>query len=281
MKTLSRRLTALVLTAALCFSLAACSFGGGGKENEDPKVGEATTFVKIDITPSIELTLDENGLVASVYGANDDGVILLYGEEENLLGKDYETAAAYITDLAAELGIEDTTVFENSEGKVTVESVVDYVEKFLDEHELSDKVEDRVEELLDEAEDAAEMAALASDTYAADLAALKTQIEVIVTTVNSTATPVLPFLSADAKAELEACLEDLNSTVVNIGTMMEGGLTEEELEAAEELKRQAEETVTRLTSEFSQRLTAAETEAKAEIERRRAERSATADDVTK
>ena len=78
---------------------------------------------------------------------------------------------------------------QDENGKVTVESVVAYAENYIDTHELSDAVEERIEELLDTAEDAAEMAALASDAYAADLAALKLQIESIVSTVESTATP--------------------------------------------------------------------------------------------
>ncbi len=221
--------------------------------------------------------------------------ILEFGEEMT----NYEPDAATINAIAQELNIQDTSVFENSEGKITIKSVVEYVEGFLTENDLGDTVEETVEELLNQAEDAAEMAALASDAYAADLAALKTQIETIVSTVNTTATPVLPFLSADARAEFEACLADLNTTVTNIATMMADGLTEEELDAliedAEEkaedmlekiksdlseeelatvdnLKAQAKTVIDTLTGEFLERLSTAETNAKNELARLKEER---------
>lgn len=517
MKRTLTKILSLLMVAALCFSLASCGeppagpSGGGGGGAGGAQVGEPTTFVSIEINPQVELTLDENGLVATAYGANEDGAILLYSEEASIVGKNYEEAVAYITNLAAELGyieegheihtsvtaadetkaasiqskiqtkitetasglgitvsataenafallrelnalkekyptntaiqnltpqkfrlvlsasesgeitvtaaaelsneqlidkinaahetlagcatdlykaakaraemtyelamgvaldgvynavylerlpnmltnpayrdtfyygavyqayktsartfdalekilafgdevssyeldeeavnaiaaelsIEDTTVLQDENGKVTVESVVAFAENYIDTHELSDAVEERIEELLNQAEDAAEMAALASDAYAADLAALKLQIESIVSTVESTSTPVLPFLSAEGKAELEACLADLKANAAAIGAMMEDGLTEEELDAlqseaekkaeemlerieadlsedelakAEELKQQAEQTIKTLTEEFTDRLTAAETAAMEEIERRRAER---------
>jgi len=509
MKNIITKLTSLLIVTALCLSLAACGTKPSGSGS--PQIGDPTTFVSIEINPSIELTLDKNGLVATAYGANEDGAILLYGEESNIVGKNYEAAAAYITNLAAELGyieqgheirasvtsndakaaeaiqnklqskisataeglgisvtlsgeaaysllrelnalkekypsntaiqnltpekyklvvsasengeitvtaaaelsneqliekigkahktiegyatdlykqakaraemtyelamgialdgvynavylqrlpaimthpeyrntfyygavyqaymttartydalekilqfgekmvnyeldeatvnaiatelgIEDTSVLQDKDGKVTVKSTVRFVENFLDTHELSDAVEDRIEEILDTAEDAAEMAAMASDTYANDLAALKQQIETIVSTIQSTASPLLTFLSAEGKAELETCLADLQGTVEEIAVMMENGLTEEELDAlqesaeekaeamlvkikadlseeelakAETMKQQAEATIKTLTAEFSARLDAAEATAKEEIERRRTER---------
>ena len=509
MKKTFTRITALLTVLSLCFLLAACNVKPGN--DEKPEAGAPTTFVGIDINPSIELTLDENGIVATVYGANEDGKILLFGEEDSILGKDYEAAAEYITNLAVELGyieeghkisatvsssdpeaaasieekikakitstadglgftvnltseaaysllrdlealkeqypddaaiqgltpekfklvasvsengditvtaaaklsdeeliakvneahsviehyateaymaakaraemlyevamgvaldgvyttvylnrlskimtnpsyintfyygavyqaykttartfdalddimefgeemtsyeldeatvnaiatelgIEDTSVLENEEGKITVKSAIEYSERFLDENELSDEVEDRIEEILDTAEDAAEMVALSSEAYAADLAALKVTIETIVANVNSSATPFLPLLSDEAKAELEVCLADLNTTVEKIGVMMDEGLTDEELEElvdyaedkalamltkikadlseeelaeAKALEENAKATVDKLTKEFTERLTAAENAAKAELERKHNER---------
>ncbi len=502
MKRIFTKLMAALVAVSLCLSLVAC--------NPAPD-GDPTTFVSIDINPSLELTLDKGGVVATVYGANEDGQILLYGEEENILGKNYEEAVAYITTLAAELGyieegheisatvtsdnealansikdklktkitataeglgisvtvsgelaysllrelealkerypdntaiqnltpgkykmvvsaseggdisitaaaemsneeligkineahsriekhateaykaakakaemlyelamgvaldgvyntvylqrmasilshpeyrntfyygavyqaykttaralgslsdiiefgnemanyeldgeavaaiaaelgIDDTTALENEEGRITLRSVIAYVDDFIRENEVDDEVEERIEEILDAAEDAAEMAALASDEYHSDLASLKTQVEGIVGTINATAGTVLPFLGEDAKAELEACLADLDDTVVKIGEMMADGITEDELEAliedaedkaeamlvkikadlteeelerVEALKAEAEDTIARLRTEFSDRLAAAEASAKAYIESRREER---------
>lgn len=95
---------------ALCFSLVSCNFLGGNKDETSsnqqvntPTVGEAKTFITLDINPSVELTVDANGVVASVYGANEDGQILLYGEAEKVIGLSYEEAVKYITKLAADL----------------------------------------------------------------------------------------------------------------------------------------------------------------------------------
>lgn len=91
----------LLTVVAIVLSLAACGF-----TQDDPpaEVGDPTTFVAIDINPSIELTLDEEGAVVTVYGANEDAQILLYGEEAALIGQSYEDAVTYLTTLAAELG---------------------------------------------------------------------------------------------------------------------------------------------------------------------------------
>ncbi len=506
MKNVFTKLFSLLCAAVLCISFASCI-----TPPPDNEPGDATTFVGIDINPSIELTLDENGLVVTAYGANEDGKVLLYGEEANIIGKNYEQVAEYITGLAADLGyiteghkisttvtsdnaaqaesiqsklnakisataenigftvtmtadvayslirelhalkeanpndtaiqaltpakyklvvaatedgeitvsaaaaldneqliakiseahskieayainaykeakarakmlfetamgvaldgvynvvylervgklltnpsykdtiyygavyqaymttartlsslediiefgdemtnyepdqatvsaiataldIADTSVFENSEGKITLESLVNYVERFLTENDLGEAVEEQVEELLDQAEDAAEMLALASDAYAADLSALKMQIEAMITTINTTVAPVSAFLSSEGRAELDACLADLDATLINITAMMEDGLTEEELdtliEAAEEkadamkvkieadlsaeelervetLKAQAQQQIQTLTQEFENRLSAAETAARNELSRLKEER---------
>jgi len=109
MKTM-KKWVALLCVVALCFSLASCMLSGkkenqttpNQQENKQP-AGKAETFVTLDINPSIELTLDANGIVASVYGANEDGQILLYEEAENIIGLTYEAAVEYITKLAADL----------------------------------------------------------------------------------------------------------------------------------------------------------------------------------
>ncbi len=76
---------------------------------------EATSFVSVDINPSIEFTLDANNKVISVCGTNDDGRVLLYGEA-SLVGLDIETAVEKVTQLAIELGYlnEDNKVVDLS-----------------------------------------------------------------------------------------------------------------------------------------------------------------------
>lgn len=97
---------ALVCAGVMGLSLTAC---------DTTKESEATSYVTLDINPSIELTLDQENKVISVYGANEDGQVLLYNEE-GILNVDVETAVEKITTLAVELGYldENNTVVETS-----------------------------------------------------------------------------------------------------------------------------------------------------------------------
>ena len=96
MKRLFAVLTALLMAVVMGFTLIGC-IGGATEE------AKASSYVSVDINPSIELTLDQNDKVISVRGANEDGQVLLYGET-GLVGVDVQTAIAKITDLAVELG---------------------------------------------------------------------------------------------------------------------------------------------------------------------------------
>lgn len=99
---MKKKLMALGLSAILaatCASLVACN-------PDSSKPQEAVSYVSMDINPSVELTLDKNNKVVSVYGANEDGQVLLYGEA-SLVGMDVEAAVDKITALAIELGYID------------------------------------------------------------------------------------------------------------------------------------------------------------------------------
>lgn len=221
--------------------------------------------------------------------------IIEFGEEMT----NYELSEDVVNTLAAELGITDITPLKNEDGKVTVASAVSYVDKFLEDNDLGDEAEERIDDILNEATDAAEMAAMASGMFGEDLTKLNMRITTIVETLNSTATPILSFLPSDAKAELEACLADLNATREKIGVMLQDGLTEDELATlteeaekkademkvkieadlseeekakAEELEERAKIEIEKLRVEFTERLNAAEAEAREEIAKKRNER---------
>ncbi|MBQ8178067.1 MAG: hypothetical protein IJ033_02625 [Clostridia bacterium] len=110
----------LLMVVILSFSVVACNTGDstggddnhnteGGDSNGTPvyQVGEASSYVSLDINPEISLTVDENDYVVSVYGENEDGQVLLYEESGNIVGKDIETAIDKIVSLAVELGYLD------------------------------------------------------------------------------------------------------------------------------------------------------------------------------
>lgn len=108
----------LLMVVALTFSVVACNDNGdnnddatndGNNTDVTPpyQVGEASSYVSLDINPEISLTVDENDYVVSVYGENEDGQVLLYEESGNIVGKDIETAIDKIVSLAVELGYLD------------------------------------------------------------------------------------------------------------------------------------------------------------------------------
>lgn len=98
---------AIVLTAALiCTAFVGCNQDG----NTDGK-----TYVSVDINPSVNMVIDEDGKVESVEAANEDAQVMLYGEV--IVGKTAEEAFELIANLAVECGY---LTEENSGVNVTV-----------------------------------------------------------------------------------------------------------------------------------------------------------------
>lgn len=93
MKKFLSGLLAGVLAACMCLPLASCG------DNKDDK----SAYVSLDINPSVELVLDENGLVAGVRGVNEDGLVLLYNES-GIKGETVDNAVKKIVDISIEEG---------------------------------------------------------------------------------------------------------------------------------------------------------------------------------
>lgn len=92
-------LLAVVCVSAMSLGLVACN-----NNDEDPaKADQGMSFVTLDINPSIEIIVDGENKVASVYGSNEDGMVLLYNET-GIVGEDVEVAIDKIVNLAIELG---------------------------------------------------------------------------------------------------------------------------------------------------------------------------------
>ena len=209
----------------------------------------------------------------------------------------YEPDAATIEAIKTELGLTDTTALENAEGKITLDSLIAFCDEFLATHEVSEDVKTEIRSIVAGAKAAAELADKATtEMYAADMANLKTQIGMVISTINTTYGTV-KFLMTDAqKADIEACLADLALVEEKVGQIMEGGVTLSEVDVlATEAEELAAEMLTKieadlsaeelaeaeakienlkalqaqLTADFEARLSAAETEAKAFIENAR------------
>ena len=209
-----------------------------------------------------------------------------------------ETATA---EIIKKLNITDSSVLENEDGKITLDSVIDYCEEFINTATASPELKAAVTDAINTARDAAELVAIASDTYEAELNALKVAIQGTISAVSGVSASVLPFLPLDAKAEFETTLADLQQTYDEITKIIESGdtsatvktlteksekkaqeylqkiesdLTDNEKETANTMKTEIETQINALKEEFESALTEAETEAKEYLKNKREERKA-------
>lgn len=116
-----------------------CSFG---------KTPEATPTVKdtvitLDLNPSIELTVDEKGMVASVYGANDEGKMIIIDVENEIVGKKYDEALNLILEIQTECGffVKATSNEEYNNLTITIDTEATQNEINAIEAEVKAKVE--------------------------------------------------------------------------------------------------------------------------------------------
>lgn len=205
----------------------------------------------------------------------------------------YELDETAVEEIKAALGITDDSMLRDKDGKITLGSVTKFCHRFIDKNEVSDEVKATVKEILAEAEDAAELVMMASETYKTELETLKNAIQTVVASVTETSSTILPMLPADAKAEFETCLADLNAAAVKLAEIMENGittdevivlateaeekadavlekiqddLTDEEKARVEFLTKGFDAQIKFLTGEFEGRLSKAEEEAKKHLE---------------
>lgn len=76
--------------------------GAIGVNAIEPKVSAPKALIKVDVNPSVEMTVDQNNKVVSITGKNDDGIMLLHNEK--LTGKNLDDVLNVIIDLESEAG---------------------------------------------------------------------------------------------------------------------------------------------------------------------------------
>lgn len=94
-----KKLLSILIAFALTLGAAACFVGCNHNADEE---SVATSYIAIDINPSIRLVLDQNQKVVSLSCENDDALTMLYGE--NLIGLDVGKATEKIMDLSIKMG---------------------------------------------------------------------------------------------------------------------------------------------------------------------------------
>lgn len=104
------------------------------------------SYVTIETNPGIELVVDENNVVISINGLNDDGKLLLDGEE--IVGLKIDVATEKVIKLTNELGFtfEGEASSDSQEIKISVSSNISNVQKEL-ENQLKTKVEEQINTL--------------------------------------------------------------------------------------------------------------------------------------
>lgn len=173
MKTKTKLISLLCALAMLIAVFASCSGNvpndktpSNENENKEQAVGEATTYVSLDINPEISLTVDENGKVTGVFAENEDAQVLLYGEA-SLVGAELEAAVEKITELAVELGYLD------EENKVVGVIVSNEDEAIVTE--ICNKIDQKVKKIAEKKSIAIETSREAAYSLMCDLEELKAQ----------------------------------------------------------------------------------------------------------
>lgn len=107
------------------------------------------TVITLDLNPSIEITVDEDGMVASVYGANDEGKMIIIDIEDELVGKKYDEALDKIIEVETECGffVKATSNEEYNNLTITIdtEAAKNKIEAI--EAEIKANIEEKLTEL--------------------------------------------------------------------------------------------------------------------------------------
>ena len=85
--------------------------------------GEATSMVTMSLNPQISMVLDENNYVLSVNGDNNEGKIVISGE--NLVGLKVDEVVAKVIQIESECGYLVSGQIEAGQNKLTVDLTVD------------------------------------------------------------------------------------------------------------------------------------------------------------
>ena len=111
------------LCAILCCSAAAVVLVGGvglgvGLLSQN-KEGTPTSLVKMSVNPELSMVLDENNVVLSISGDNEDGKMLLV--DEKVVGKEVDEAIEYIINIENETGYLVSGEFVSEPNKITIQ----------------------------------------------------------------------------------------------------------------------------------------------------------------
>ena len=129
-----KKAVAITVVLIIAIGAVACFAGCDVTQPEEPI---ATSYVSLDINPSMRFVLDQNQKITSYSCENDDALVLTYGE--TVVGLDIADASRKIVDLAVRMGY---LTEDNCAVEVSVTSDDIQVES-----DIADKIQDAVNDV--------------------------------------------------------------------------------------------------------------------------------------
>ena len=138
-------LSTAVFIAVIGAIVIGCSLNNNNKQQETVK----DTVITLDLNPSIQITVDENGNVSSVYGNNDEGKMIIIDIQNELVGKKYDYALDLIIEAETECGffVKATSNEEYNNLKITIDTEATEQQINAIEQEIKTHVEEKLTEL--------------------------------------------------------------------------------------------------------------------------------------
>lgn len=143
---------AIISTALFIITVSAIVIGCTLNSNQTNQQNEpivTNAVITLDLNPSIQLTVDEKGIVASVYGANDDGKMIIVDVEDEIIGKTYNEAIDKILEIETDCGffVKYTTSDEYNNLTITIDAEATQNKISEIETEIKAHVEEKLTEL--------------------------------------------------------------------------------------------------------------------------------------
>ena len=95
---------AIVSTALFFLVVTAIVIGCSLNNNQTNRLIVKNAVITLDLNPSIEITVDNNGNISSVYGVNDEGKMIIIDIQDQLIGKFYTHGVNKILEVETDCG---------------------------------------------------------------------------------------------------------------------------------------------------------------------------------
>ncbi len=138
-----------ILSTCSLILIAAVIVLGCSLNKDKANVAVKDSVITMEINPSISLTIDEKGIVTSVYGNNDEGKMILLDEENQIIGQEAKLAINKILEIEVNCGyfVQNTDEEQYNNLKITVDCELNTNELNAMVEELKTNVTTKLNEL--------------------------------------------------------------------------------------------------------------------------------------